>query len=651
MSIGWNFPNSNFGEDRGAKEAGIETFKGKLFESLAKEICQNSLDVRKDFNNPVRIEFALSEVEREKIYGVDDLSKAIEYCKNSWRKGSNEYSLMEKADIVCKNDRIRVLRISDFNTKGLTGSNRNESSDWKDLVKSSGVSNKDGEMGGSFGIGKYAPFACSELRTIFYSTLDEDGLKAFQGVARLISFETKTRKGIFATAKGDKKLGDGYYGEKSNNSSVKDIIELDGFRRDLVGTDIYVIGFLDNSCWKNDVIKAVIEKYLLSILRNDLEVVVGDVFINNATIHKLIEEFEDISKYTRDYYKVMTDERTITLNVDFNELGKFELKILLDKNLDRRVLIARNNGMKIFDKGSISGSLDFSAVCILQDREINEYFRKMENPQHDEWNPERYSTDEKKCRLAKKNKSALFKLIKDTILAQDNKMISDEMDAYGVGKFMPDVDFESENCGEKNLADTENISDKTTNYTPIEKSTFVKVKKGCQLFEGTDFVTENYSQGEFDVDGMGAIIERGDGKSNRKFHDKGNLNLNLLETSDEIRGSSTKNGDYTVKSLMSINPLKLRIIVFGKDKIMYKLSFVPNKSAKNSYIEISISGEQSNYNVEIESAKYLDNTSLICKNNRILVGSIKENESYTICYTIKYKEKYSMEVDVYGYEV
>lgn len=39
------------------------------------------------------------------------------------------------------------------------------------------VSDKTSSSGGSFGIGKDAAFACSELRTVFYNTYNQDGEK------------------------------------------------------------------------------------------------------------------------------------------------------------------------------------------------------------------------------------------------------------------------------------------------------------------------------------------------------------------------------------------------------------------------------------------------------------------------------------------
>ena len=57
------------------------------------------------------------------------------------------------------------------------------------LTKSSGSSDKKGPAGGSFGIGKFAPFACSDLFTVFYNTYDIEDECAYQGVSRLVTFE------------------------------------------------------------------------------------------------------------------------------------------------------------------------------------------------------------------------------------------------------------------------------------------------------------------------------------------------------------------------------------------------------------------------------------------------------------------------------
>lgn len=82
-----------------------------------------------------------------------------------------------------------MIRISNFNTLGLTGSDKtDEINPWTSLIYSDGISDKDLSSGGSYGIGKSAIFACSMLRTVFYSTLDIDSKKASQGVSKLIRY-------------------------------------------------------------------------------------------------------------------------------------------------------------------------------------------------------------------------------------------------------------------------------------------------------------------------------------------------------------------------------------------------------------------------------------------------------------------------------
>ena len=73
-NIGWNFPNSNHGKVSGVSEAGIETFKGSLYSSLAREICQNSLDASLDSSKPVIVEFDLKELNLKQ----DKLEKVLE---------------------------------------------------------------------------------------------------------------------------------------------------------------------------------------------------------------------------------------------------------------------------------------------------------------------------------------------------------------------------------------------------------------------------------------------------------------------------------------------------------------------------------------------------------------------------------------------
>ncbi len=315
MAIGWNFPSNNNGDENGIGEAGIETFKGSLFSSLAREICQNSLDARNDENKPVKVEFSLYNIENNHIPGFDSLTEAIELCYDYWKENKKTRDFFTNAKRIIRSHNISILKISDYNTTGLTGSDKERSSPWQDLVKSSGVSNKNGALGGSFGIGKSAPFACSDLRTIFYSTLDIDGLKAYQGVAKLVSFKYPDK--LLSIKKGDVTVGKGYYGETSNNSAVSNILSLGTAPRTEIGTDVFVVGFAKHTDWKDEITKAVIDGYLISIIQNDLEVSVDNIVINKDTIDELIHTYKEQIPLAYNYYEVLTDESAISITDDY----------------------------------------------------------------------------------------------------------------------------------------------------------------------------------------------------------------------------------------------------------------------------------------------------------------------------------------------
>ena len=74
MANSWIFPSNNYGTITGIGEAGIETFKGSPYRSLAREICQNSMDARYNSDKPVVI---LSLSFPKKPFSLNDTSLAI----------------------------------------------------------------------------------------------------------------------------------------------------------------------------------------------------------------------------------------------------------------------------------------------------------------------------------------------------------------------------------------------------------------------------------------------------------------------------------------------------------------------------------------------------------------------------------------------
>lgn len=72
----WNFPNANGLGTQGISNSGVETFKGKIMESLTREICQNSLDASNG-KKPVKLEFKQSIISKDSFPGYDGLKKCM----------------------------------------------------------------------------------------------------------------------------------------------------------------------------------------------------------------------------------------------------------------------------------------------------------------------------------------------------------------------------------------------------------------------------------------------------------------------------------------------------------------------------------------------------------------------------------------------
>lgn len=171
---------------------------------------------------------------------------------------------------VMNTEKIPFLRISDYNTTGLCGSDGEYNTPWCNLTKSSGASDKAGTSGGSFGIGKYAPFACSSFRTVFYSTLDKDGKSAYQGISRITSFRNDNNE---ITS------GVGYCGGENNSPVFNQQLVLDpaySRPKGKTGTDVYIAGFRKSIDWKSDIVASILDGFLYAIYTGKLVVHVDD---------------------------------------------------------------------------------------------------------------------------------------------------------------------------------------------------------------------------------------------------------------------------------------------------------------------------------------------------------------------------------------
>ena len=414
-NIGWKFPPTNGGRVDGYNDPGIAHFSGAPLSSLARETIQNSLDARMSYEEPVHVSFELIDLEPTDL-GVEELKKAIDAC--SWVPG-NDATVRDALETAKKSitmQQIPCLRVSDRNTTGLRGDN------WRALVKMQGVSHKPELVGagGSHGVGKYAPFSVSALRTVFYWTCyQENGkdIEKFQGKSVLMSHEREDGE----------TQGTGFYGIKSDCSELEGRHIPGHFRllsqegSPVYGTSLVITSFPTTGDWRRRIATSVIENFFHAISVGGLTVIIepnnseanSDLF--EIEKNSLGEWFNYLGKRTESDDATDEDGQGLKQAKTFwelskaaipssekqdQDLGHCRLWVRVAEGLPRKVGFVRRTGMLITTQQNklirFPGFRDFSALCVFEDPDGNELLRRMENPKHDQFEPARLPETERK---------------------------------------------------------------------------------------------------------------------------------------------------------------------------------------------------------------------------------------------------------------
>jgi hypothetical protein len=195
----WDFPSNGGGETDGFNNSSIDTFIGRRVFSLIRETIQNSMDARANSGKPVKMCFSFDQVLKSEAMGISELlpflNLAARTAKDQHGAEHPGTKFFKRAiDQVVSSETIPFFSIHDFETTGLTGpteSGKGKPGAWLALVKGSGLSikNAPGSLG-SFGHGSKAPFAISQIRSVFYFSRIQEGSKVesrFQGKSILQS--------------------------------------------------------------------------------------------------------------------------------------------------------------------------------------------------------------------------------------------------------------------------------------------------------------------------------------------------------------------------------------------------------------------------------------------------------------------------------
>lgn len=374
----WTFAQNNGGEECGFHHAGVETFKGNLERYLAREVIQNSLDARANPKKPVSVKFERLSLKVSDIPDADGLAETFRLCAKYWPQDAKAKAFFKRAEKLLKAPVITALRIGDSNTTGVLGGDRDKEQNWYNLIRCSGSSSKWAGEGGSFGIGKNAPFAASQMRTVLYSTFNSDKEHVFQGVARLVTHE---RGGKTAQPTGFVGRVDGY--------SLRDRSKIPAkFLRSEQGTDLIILGYEAGADWSRELIYSVLENFWPAIHFGDLEVVVGDTTITKENLQEQLAARSGDEDFTGHlYYRAFTDAEAKSFTKKLPTLKNATVCLLTGQpDLPKRVAMVRKTGM-IIELKRFNSVVPYCGVFLCRNDDGNRVLREMEPPRHDVWDP------------------------------------------------------------------------------------------------------------------------------------------------------------------------------------------------------------------------------------------------------------------------
>lgn len=443
MSEKWRFPGNNNTTDQGLDTADMETFKKDAISSLARELCQNSIDAkRKNANGPVKMVFKSFEISKYDIPQRDSIVAQIEACQQTWSKQKKISTALSKMHDQINKDKIVCLRISDFNTTGLIGVESGEdNTPWHYLVHGSGLSDKGETSGGSKGIGKFATFVASHFNTVFYSTKTENGEEGYQGICKLCSAKIPGEKK-------QKTLGIGYFGSDEENDPIKGQLVLDPtYKRTESGTDIYIIGFKNDANWKRDIISKILESFISAIAFGTLEVEIDGTILDKDHLMDVVFDEDlikkDLKKSIVSQFLLLTDKDRTEDRIDIEGYGDATLYLLEmsgenEEFATNNVVMIRYPYMKIKCSPKMS-TIPCAAMLIIGDNNLNKILRDVENPQHTDWEFNRIDDEAQKAEVKGIYNDLLEKIrrnIADHLSSSDNT----QTDLEGAGDYLPGVD-------------------------------------------------------------------------------------------------------------------------------------------------------------------------------------------------------------------
>ncbi len=377
-------PAHGGGAEYGFNDSSQEHFRSSPLEHTIRETIQNSLDAVFNKNKPVKVKMQLQKIKSADI-NANELKLHIEQTIQR-EKGQQEATKFYRNSMkIIKQKNISVLSIIDSNTSGLEGNN------WNALVRSEGTPNK-GNMsaaGGSFGIGKNAPYSISRLRLVCYATRypgKPGRISRFMARCKLSSHPDPSKPTQML-----QNIGFGCR-EFTRNEPIPfegRSIPNDIFKLKERGTGVFIMApDIYDKKWVKRAKMYVACHFFAAIHDKKLEVYIETAKIDNQTIDDIFREGK-AKERSRHYYDAISAPQKYK-KIE-SEIGNFEVLLCAgDIHAPSRVAYVNRRGMLITDdpiykRNPFQAKLPwakYAAVVRADNDDTDTRIREMEPPDH-----------------------------------------------------------------------------------------------------------------------------------------------------------------------------------------------------------------------------------------------------------------------------
>lgn len=658
----WNFPPANHGQSNGYSGDGSDQFSNYPLNNLAREIIQNSLDARKG-EEPVVVEFHHFRAPADELPGLESLVDYVMRLNRQKTSSNNSdpkeirfvQNLVTALSSANRTNKIRWLRISDFNTTGLWGSSTpaNKNTAWFAFINGAGKNQKSEKSGGSRGQGKNAIFINSLLRSMYVSTyacneeIDADE-KASIGVAKLLSLSLDEEDSYNP----DYTQGVGYCVEnnetaKKYNSASSELLEIDPeFSRESsgYGTDIYLPFFCGEEYWDEIIEVEAIISFLPAIISGDLKVVIT---YDDTTVKHEIDRYNILpyiggkgwgKKDAKAIYNVLTS--TNTKKIPYKDKPGFEMTLwLLQDNIngDNNVYQYRLPTKMKIRKEQKDSSVGYTGVLFVEGDEICKRLRNVEDATHSNWYIGKY-----------KDSGFEKKEIEEALNILEN-FISIECQRFGTTGSEESIYFDikgwdsEEEVMDLSVEESKEVGLPTTDIVFDMKNDDVKNPRRKNLKRKGNVIDDKGSA-EADVMDIGKIGEGEEEYTHPEGHNNGKGGE--IRPGEKEGNYDPNKGETLVIARRRIATVNARMPSVCPEDGIFDLVFKPEKTGTDAHIEVLKSGiDGESEPTKILSAMF-EGKALEIEDNKILLDKIVKNTEYRIHLKLEENSNYVWEVNI-----